>query len=185
MKTNQTQRVCQIEMLFAINLHRNSCMQSLLPPPQLCSLVTPCWTCMIEGTVVFCNPAVHRLSCFPSPGPVCWLHPRQWNDFASFSPDLRVSSCHLTDQPLQWTAQWTQAAAPDRCGQTDLWPLQEQPQRFHWLPERESNPVWCLFCVVWPTLLCCQKDVEVSKRACQIPEIYFSAFVLKLLHNFF
>lgn len=62
MKINQTQRFCQIEMLFAINLHRNSCMQSLLPPPRLCSPVTPCWTCMIEGTVVFCNPTVHCFS---------------------------------------------------------------------------------------------------------------------------
>lgn len=71
-------------------------------------------------------------------------------------------------QPLQRLPYWLQAAtAAERCGQADLWPLQEQPQRFHWLPECEGNAVWCLYCVLWPALLRCQKDAKVSDGGCQ------------------
>ncbi len=88
----------------------------------------------------------------------------------------------LTEQSLQRSAQCVRAE--DRCGQADSWPLQEQPQRFHWLPQCESNSVRCLFCVLWPALLRCQKYAEVREEHAKHLKAS-DIFVFELLHNVF
>lgn len=105
--------------------------------------------------------------------------------FTSCNPtnEMCVSQFDLTcvshtEQPAQRSAQWVRATTSDRCGQTDFWPVQEQPQGFHRLPERESNPVWCLLCVLWPALLRCQKYAKVSERICQIPGTFWYFYAL-------
>lgn len=40
----------------------------------------------------------------------------------------------LTEQPLQTSDHRVPTEVPHRCGQTDLRPIQKQPQGFHWLP---------------------------------------------------